>query len=143
MRIGFETAGGARRRTAALAVLVVAWAWAAAAPDARVDLYISNQGTSSVDKVGPGGGVATTFATGFNGPDGLAFDASGNLYVANRGVGTVSKVTPGGSVSTFATGLNNPRFLAFSPAAVPEPSSLVLMTTGLAGVAAWVRRRRR
>ena len=28
-------------------------------------------------------GVVSTFASGFNGPVGLAFDAAGNLYVAN------------------------------------------------------------
>jgi len=54
----------------------------------------------------------STFATGFNGPLGLAFDAQGNLYVGNDGDGTVSKVTPQGQVSTFASGFTNPDSLA-------------------------------
>src|SRR5207245_6929495 len=59
---------------------------------------------------------ASTFATGFNSPTGLAFDRAGNLYVANEGNGTVSQVTPAGAVSTFASGFNTPYGLAFDAA---------------------------
>jgi hypothetical protein len=48
------------------------------------------------------------FASGFDSPQGLAFDTAGNLYVANYNSGTVSKVTPTGTVSTFASGLGHP-----------------------------------
>ena len=61
-------------------------------------------------------GVVSTFASGFDDPVGLAFDAAGNLYVANAGNGTVSKVTPAGVVSTFASGFNDPVGLAFDAA---------------------------
>ena len=58
--------------------------------------------------------TVSTFASGFNNPAGLAFDAAGNLYVANAAGGTISKVTPTGAVSTFvASGLSSPRGLAF------------------------------
>ena len=61
--------------------------------------------------------TVSTFASGFNNPAGLAFDAAGNLYVANAAGGTISKVTPTGAVSTFvASGLNSPRGLAFDAA---------------------------
>ena len=57
---------------------------------------------------------ATEFASGLNGPRGLAFDNSGNLYVSNFfSNGTIFKITPDGTVSTFASGLNTPRGLAF------------------------------
>ena len=66
------------------------------------------------------------FASGFNGPAGLAFDPAGNLYVANTGNGTVSKVTPAGVVSTFASGFLQPFGLAFDAAATstsPTPAA--------------------
>ena len=75
-------------------------------------------GNGTVSKVTPAG-VVSTFASGFNGPDGLAFDAAGNLYVANDDAnfnGIVSKVTPAGVVSTFASGFNSPEGLAFDAA---------------------------
>ena len=73
-----------------------------------------------MNKITPGG-VVSTFATGLNGPTGLAFDSSGNLYVANYDNGsgtTISKITPGGTVSTFATGLNGSEGLAFDSKAI-------------------------
>ena len=58
-------------------------------------------------------GTSTVFATGFDGPAGLAFDHLGNLYVANRGGNNVIRVTPQGATTTFATGLSIPMGLAF------------------------------
>ena len=76
-----------------------------------------------MSKVTPAG-VVSTFASGFDDPDGLAFDAAGNLYVANAGNDTVSKVTPAGTVSTFASGFNDPDGLAFdAPATSTSPTS--------------------
>jgi predicted outer membrane repeat protein len=68
---------------------------------------------SSVAEITPAG-VVSTFATGFNYPSGLAFDASGNLYVADiNGGGGVSEVTPGGVVSSYVSGLGSTKGLAF------------------------------
>ena len=102
--------------TSRLVLAAVAWAWAAGAPEARADLYVSNFRDGKVSVLGPGGGAATTFATGFHNPAGLAFDAAGNLYVANLTANTVSEVTPGGVVTTFATGFSGPAGLAFDAA---------------------------
>ncbi len=57
-----------------------------------------------------------TFASGFNGPDGLAFDSVGDLYVANQNGDTVSEVSPAGAVSNLAFGFNAPAALAFDSA---------------------------
>ena len=74
------------------------------------NLYVA--GWNSVFRVTPAGAVST-FATGFNGAWGLAFDPSGNLFVAEYIGNTIDKITPGGAVSLFATGLNRPTGLAF------------------------------
>jgi hypothetical protein len=55
----------------------------------------------------------TTYATGFNGPSGLAFDLSGNLYVSGAADNEVWKVPTNGVVSSFASGISNPGGLVF------------------------------
>ena len=60
--------------------------------------------------------TSSTFASGFSGPTGEAFDAAGNLYVGNATNNMVSKVTPAGVVSTFASGFSTPDGLAFDTA---------------------------
>jgi Strictosidine synthase-like, N-terminal len=49
-------------------------------------------------------GVASTFRSGLDGPEGLAFDVAGNLYVTSF-LGHIYKFTPGGARTTFASGL--------------------------------------
>ena len=45
-------------------------------------------------------------------PQGMALDASGNLYVTDWLGGDIRKITPAGIVSTYATGLHLPAYLA-------------------------------
>jgi len=59
-----------------------------------------------VKKVTPAG-VVSIFASGFNSPDALAFDAAGNLYVANSPAREQGDA--GGVVSTFALASTNRR----------------------------------
>jgi sugar lactone lactonase YvrE len=66
--------------------------------------------------IAPASQALTVFATGLNGPRGLAFDNSGNLYISNSGPGgtTVSRVgSTGGNATEFANGLDIPEGLAF------------------------------
>jgi DNA-binding beta-propeller fold protein YncE len=95
-------------------------------------------------------GAVSTFASGFDYPYDLAFDASGDLFVANsNGVhgGSISKVSPSGGVTTFVdSGFSTPVGLAFQPAsppvsATPEPSSLTLLGLMLTCLACYGARR--
>lgn len=70
--------------------------------------------TINFNTLTPGPGDPTTlFASGFEGPWGMAFDGGGNLYVAELFLDQVSRVTPAGAVSVFATGIPGPQSLAF------------------------------
>jgi sugar lactone lactonase YvrE len=61
-------------------------------------------------------GPITTFVSGLNTPQGLAFDSSGNLYVANYESGTVTEVNTAGATAIFASGFTHPEGLAFDKA---------------------------
>lgn len=78
---------------------------------AQVIYQFAPDGTRSIF-VGP-----ETFGT-LGGPIGLAADQFGNLFVSvfNGVDGGILKFTPSGVMTTFATGLDNPRGLAFDSA---------------------------
>ena len=80
------------------------------------DLYFSDFNNGTIGKITPSGNVST-FATGFNSPRGIAFDASGNLYISDQSAvrnNSIKKITPSGNVSTFVSGLADPVYgLAF------------------------------
>ena len=46
----------------------------------------------------------STFASGLDGPTGLAFNGAGDLFVADRVGDNITEITPGGAKSTFASG---------------------------------------
>jgi DNA-binding beta-propeller fold protein YncE len=70
-------------------------------------VYVSNTSAGTVTRIDPSGNTSI-FASGLNGPEGLAFDNAGNLYVANSGNGTISEINSVGNVSTFASGFYSP-----------------------------------
>ena len=72
--------------------------------------------TGPTGPTGPGSCSTTTFVSGLDSPQQLAFDTAGNLYVANYNGGSVTKVTPTGVTSTFVSGFSNPVGLAFDTA---------------------------
>src|SRR5438132_965673 len=76
------------------------------------DLYEADFSSSTIFKFTPAG-TKSPFASGLNGPYGLAFDGSGNLFEADYNSGTIFKFTPDGTKSPFASGLNTPIGLAF------------------------------
>jgi len=82
------------------------------APEARANLFMSDEAAGTISEVTPGGAVST-FASGFSAPFGLAFDTAGNLFVANFGGGTIREVTPGGGRLHLRFGVRRPVGLAF------------------------------
>lgn len=74
--------------------------------------------TINFNQVSPGPGDPTTvFASGLQGPGGMAFDGAGNLFVAELSANRVSRVTPSGTVSVFASNITDPFGVAFSGSA--------------------------
>ena len=60
--------------------------------------------------------TVSAFASGFDDPVHLAFDAAGNLYVANFYNNTVSEVSPAGAVINTISGFDGPLGMAFDAA---------------------------
>jgi sugar lactone lactonase YvrE len=112
--------------------------------DSSGNLYAANTGNSTISKFNSSGVYQSNITSNLNSPIGLAFDSSGNLYAANSTSKTISKFDSSGtfltSWSTGATAI--PKFLAFKPVTVPEPSTYALATIAT-GVMAYLARRRK
>src|SRR5450432_217866 len=100
------------KRAVALAATVTACALGPNAVADPGDLYVTDLATNSILVFAPDG-TQSTFATGLNSPQGIAFDQTKNLYVADAGSGSVFKYDLAGNKTTFITGLSNPIGLAW------------------------------
>jgi sugar lactone lactonase YvrE len=109
-------------------VFVVLAIGASTANGAPGDLFTTDNLDGMIYKFAPDG-TRSTFATGLNYPEGLAFDSEGYLLVADDGTGvgdgTIYKFAPDGTRSIFATGLNYPFGLACDSAGNLFESDLV------------------
>ena len=74
-------------------------------------LFMGDAGSNSICKFTTNG-VQSTFASGLDGPAGLAFDSSGNLFAADLYSGNIYKFTTNGMQTTFASELS-PLGIAF------------------------------
>jgi sugar lactone lactonase YvrE len=82
-------------------------------PAAVGDFFEADFSSGIVYRFAPNG-TKTVFASGLNGPEGLAQDAAGNVFVSETGTGIIYKYTADGTSRTpFATGLNGPASLVF------------------------------
>lgn len=99
-------------RPTVLLCLVLAFGLAAANADT---FYVTYNGNNTIEKFSSSGADLGTFASGLNGPQGLAFDSNGNLYVAEALANVVEKFSPTGTdLGAFvASGLDHPSGLAF------------------------------
>ena len=89
---------------------------ASVAVDAAGNVYVADQGNSTIRKISPAGAVTTLAGSAqhvgsndgvggiarFNNPLGVAVDHAGNVYVADSANHTIRKVTPAGEVTTLA-----------------------------------------
>ena len=63
------------------------------------NLFVSETSSNSIVEITPGG-AKSVFATGLNGPVGLAFNSTGDLFAANYAVnGVITEITPSGAKS--------------------------------------------
>jgi len=78
--------------------------------DKSGNLYISDNGSNSINKINPNGIVSVFDSLGFITPGSLAFDTAGSLYfsIYNQinDSGSIIKVTNTGIVSTFISNVN-------------------------------------
>jgi sugar lactone lactonase YvrE len=71
-------------------------------------------GTAPTALTATGAGPSlSTYASGLNFNQDLAFDAAGNLYVANQSGSNIIAITPQGKQSVYASGFTQPKGLAF------------------------------
>lgn len=88
------------------------------AADEAGNIYVGDEGNSSVRKISPDGKVSTLAGNGrfsfsdgvgrnaeFNAPGGIGIDAEGNLYVADYFNNCIRKVSPSGHVEKIAGNL--------------------------------------
>jgi sugar lactone lactonase YvrE len=92
------------------------------AVDSAGNVYVADNGNSTIRKITPGGVVTTLAGTAgsygsadgtgpaaqFNYPQGVAVDSVGNVYVADTFNSEIRKITPGGVVTTLAGTAHSP-----------------------------------
>jgi streptogramin lyase len=100
------------------------------ATDSAGNVYVADQGNSTIRKITPNGMVSTLAGAAgvvgsadgvassarFNYPRGIAIDSTNNLYVADTSNSTIRKITPAGLVTTVV-GIRGQT--GFAPGALP------------------------
>ncbi len=109
--------------------------------DSSGNLYAANDTDNTISMFDASGGYVSNISSNLDKPYGLAFDSSGNLYAANTGNKTISKFDASGTFLTSWSTASYPKFLAFQPVTVPEPSTYALAAIAT-GVMAYLARRR-
>ena len=101
-------------------------------------LYTINTGTGAATLVAPfsGGGIEMVM--------GITFDRAGNLFATNfSAASSLFSVNASTGVATLVGQTGVPFVHSAETSPIPEPATMILLGTGLAGVAAKARKRRR
>ncbi len=101
----------------------------AAASAPAQNLFESDLGSQHVYELSTNA-TKSTFASGLDNPQGLAFNSAGAMFEADALSGNIYEFTPGGVQSTFATGLGKTRALAFNRAGGTESNNYTLSEAG-------------
>jgi hypothetical protein len=101
------------------------------------DLFVDYYGNTGngIAEITPGGMQNIFSEYGMSWPVAMVFDNTGNLYISDQSAGTINEYTSGGVESTYVSGLIEPAWLAFEPAATPP--SLGIAPAGNQSVLFW------
>jgi sugar lactone lactonase YvrE len=109
------TSRGPLSRVHFTSLLTIAAAWCVGAvilissTSQAQNLYVANANNNTIIKITPAG-AQSTFASGLDGPYGMAFDRAGDLFVADHGSGNIYEFTNGVAANQgiFASGFTSP-----------------------------------
>jgi sugar lactone lactonase YvrE len=101
------------------------------AVDSNDNVYLANNTTKVIVKYAAGSGLtnSVTYASGFEGLQGITFDGAGRLYAEDYVAGIVYHATPGGN-SALAAGLGSVNDSMLDIAYVPDLGLLVSVYSG-------------
>ena len=103
--------------------------------DSAGDLYVGDNDNNQIFEIQTNG-TENTFVNNLGYPGALAFDSAGDLFVVDNGNNKIFEFTNcvASEEGIFATNLNGPDFLAFSPSVRP---SLSIASVGGQSVLFW------
>lgn len=111
--------------------------------DSSGNLFVANNG-HAVQKITANGTLTTINSDIFKlqNPVGIVTDTTGDLYVANNGNASISRMDTNGNISLTFNSIYRPRYLAFGPTVVPEPSTIVFGSTSVVTFCLFLFRKR-
>jgi hypothetical protein len=90
----------------------------ALAADATGNIWITNQGNSTVTELAHSGSILSGpggYTASFNSPSAIAFDTDGSVWITNKGSNTISRLNNnGGEITSYGSGgLSSPISISF------------------------------
>lgn len=82
--------------------------------NSKGDYFVADKASHRIQKIDNETHKVTTFASGFNNPMSIVFDADDNLYLADRDNQDIKKISPDGQVISYPIGIK-PNCLIFTP----------------------------